>query len=928
MSLYTPVRKGLLELPILIFLISLLGFHPISASGKGMFWGQVLDSEQNPLKGLKITILNNESTRTSECITDKNGFFTALGFSPGEYTVMLLNPGYKGFEKKTALEPEECLLLKITLKAKGQEGSSRCRVVRMDYSSTAQSTLINRLQIKEMPSGLNIWSLIENQDLSAVTDRIDVGGLWSGIPALFSARGASSWTQNRFLLNGMDITDAYQGGAPLLYPDIFSLDHTHLTNAGHPPEYVHPGGYLDLVTGEETNDYHGSLSGFYTHHSLQSSNITESLQSEGIDEAHTFDYLTQGNFRFSGPLVSDKLSFFTSVSGFDLSRAVADFEGENKSSLLSGLLSLKYSLSPKSTLRFVWAGQSLNHSSLGAARDVPFLSTNKGSEHFNVFQAFWEGRISNKHHFRAGLGYVQANYDYDFQEEAAYPHFQELVTHNFLGGAAPFEEQNLSRKLVFLFKGTSTFHDFLGVNHTLRYGMNTQLSSASQDIDVLDNIHLLFFKGESIQTAEYNTPVSLEEKGTDLSLFFQDTLTFSNLFSLYIGAHLSSSKAWVPGSQEENKINWLNISPRLGLIIPLSKAKTSVLKLSYARYFNTLPLEYVSYGNQNALGSLVYSWDDLNHDQMFQQNEQGELLRREGPYYSTIDPDIQRPYADEAVISYNINFKPSWHFSLSGFYRVYQSAVNTKNIGVPFSEYEALYYTDPGDDRIPYNYDDLLFTVFNQNQDSLGEDFYLLSNIEEDTRATYYYGLDVNLIKWFGDIFSLFFSFTAINAVGTTNPGNTSLENDINVIGTLFNNPNTMTNTEGRPCFDRGYTARLGFKYSAPLGFLFSGIIKYYDGQPFSRKIIIEGLNQGPFYIQAHPSGVARYEFNSTVDLRLEKRFSIGSSVLRFILDGFNVLNMSLATQENEWTGPEFPLRYATEIQSPRVLRLGISYEF
>ena len=164
--------------------------------------------------------------------------------------------------------------------------------------------------------------------------------------------------------------------------------------------------------------------------------------------------------------------------------------------------------------------------------------------------------------------------------------------------------------------------------------------------------------------------------------------------------------------------------------------------------------------------------------------------------------------------------------------------------------------------------------------------------------------------------------------MGTTNPGNTSLENDINVIGTLFNNPNTMTNTEGRPCFDRGYTARLGFKYSAPLGFLFSGIIKYYDGQPFSRKIIIEGLNQGPFYIQAHPSGVARYEFNSTVDLRLEKRFSIGSSVLRFILDGFNVLNMSLATQENEWTGPEFPLRYATEIQSPRVLRLGISYEF
>ena len=923
------MRKGLLNLSILIFLIPLLGSHPVSASEKGMFWGQVLDSEQNPLKGLKVGISQYESTRTSKCITDKNGFFTALGFDPGEYTVELLSFGYKGLEKRIKLDPEECLLLKITLFTEGQEGNSRCRVVRMDYSSASRFTLFNRLQIKEMPSGLNIWSLIENQDLSAVTDRIDVGGLWSGIPALFSSRGASSWTQNRFLLNGMDITEPYQGGTPLLYPDIFSLDHFYLYNAGHPPEYVHPGGYLDLVTGEETSDYHGALSGFYTHHSLQSSNITESLQSQGIDEAHTFDYLTQGNFRFSGPLVSEKLSFFTSVSGFDLSRDLADFEGENKSSLLSGLLSLKYSLSPKNTLRLLWTGQSLNHSSLGAARDVPFSSTNAGSEHFNVFQALWEGHINNKHHLRAGLGYVQGNHDYDFQEEASLPHSRELVTKDFLGGAAPFEEQNSSKKLVFLFKGTSVFSRFLGLNHTLRYGMNMQLYSASQYMDVMDNIHLLFFEGEPIQVAHYNTPVSLEEKGSDLNLFFQDTLTFSNLFSIYIGAHLSSAKAWVPGSQEEaHKINWLNISPRLGLIIPLSKAKTSVLKLSYARYFNTLPLEYVSYGNQNAPGSLVYTWNDANHDQLFQENEKGELLRREGPYYSVINPDIQRPYADEAVISYNINFKSTWHFSLSGFYRAYRSAVNTQNIGVSFFEYQPLYYIDPGDDRTPYTYDDLLFTVFNQNQESLGDDFFLLSNLEEDTRATYYYGLDVNLIKHFGDTFSLFLSLTAINAVGTTNQGNTSLENDINVIGTLFNDPNAMINTEGRPCFDRGYTARLGFKYSAPLGFLFSGIIKYYDGQPFSRKIIIEGLNQGPFYIQAHPSGVARYEFNSTVDLRLEKRFHLGSSMLRFILDGFNVLNLGLATQQSEWTGPEFPLRNATEIQSPRVLRLGISYEF
>jgi len=924
------VRKRLSKSFIFIILILIGSSSLVHASEKGTFWGQVCDSRQNPIKGIRILIFNEEKSQNNEFITDKNGFFSALGFEPREYFIKLQNSGYKIFpEKKVFLDPGECLLLKITLVRENQKGNSECRPVHIDYSSAVHSTLINKQQITEMPSGHNLWSLIENQDLSAVTDRIDVGGLWSGIPALFSARGASSWTQNRFLLNGMDITDPYQGGIPLLFPDLFSLNHTYLINAGHLPENVYPGGYLNLVTGHETEEFHGSVSGFYTQHSLQSSNITESLQNEGIYENHTFDTFTEGNVSISGSIIPKKLSFFTSATGFDLSRDLAEFDGENKTSLVSGLLSLKYNLSAHNAFRFLYTGQSLNHSSLGAAREVPFSATNKAWQNFHVLQAFWDSHINHHHELTAGMGYVYGNDQLNFQENSRIPHSKEIVYNHSLGGAAPFAEETKRRKFIFLLKGKSNFPHFLGLNHTLQYGFNLQLTSSSQEIDVIDSRHLYFFRGKPIQTAEYNTPVFHEETGIHWNFYFQDTLTFSNLFSIYLGAHVSSLNAWVPGSeQEQNKINWLNISPRIGLIIPLSKSKTPVLKLSYARYFNDLPLKYLSYGNPNALGSLIYSWNDSNQDQMFQQNEQGELLRREGPFYSLIDPNIQRPYADEAVIAYDINFKPQWHFSLSGFYRVYKSFINTFNTGVDFLEYEPDYAVDIGDDRIPYTNDDLIFTVYNQKQESLGEDFYLLSNIEADTRATYYYGLDVNLIKHFGDIFSLFFSFTAINALGTTNPGNTCLENDIGVIGSLFNNPNAMINTEGRPCFDRGYTARLGFKYSAPFGLLFSGIIKYYDGQPFSRKIIIEGFNQGPFYIQAHPSGVSRYEFNSTMDLRLEKRFHLRSSLLRLILDGFNVLNLGLATEENEWTGPEYPLRYATEIQSPRVFRLGISYEF
>ncbi len=100
-------------------------------------------------------------------------------------------------------------------------------------------------------------------------------------------------------------------------------------------------------------------------------------------------------------------------------------------------------------------------------------------------------------------------------------------------------------------------------------------------------------------------------------------------------------------------------------------------------------------------------------------------------------------------------------------------------------------------------------------------------------------------------------------------------------------------------------------------------VARYYDGQPFTRMIVVEGLAQGPVMIQAHPRGVARYEFNMTVDLRLEKYFRMSFGTIRLMADVFNLFNQNLSTSESEWTRPEFPLRYATDIQSPRTFRLG-----
>jgi hypothetical protein len=901
-------------------------------------WGLVVDNSQNPVPKAKITLTAEEISFGKIVFSDPKGSFRVCGLSQGCYTISLEAEGYHSHvQERIFLEPSQLLHFRAILQKSDEKRPPSSQVLALDYSNCLHQTLIDKFQIQESPSAHNIWSLVENQDLSATTNRIDVGGLWGAIPGLFSSRGGCSWTQNIYLLNGLDVTDPYQTGRPLFYPDLHSLRFTRLVNAGHPPSALSPGAYFDLLTREGTNRLRGGISAFFIPKKLQSENISPALESEGLADSHSFNHLADTNFFLSGPVVPGKLHFFTSFSSSHVSRDVAEFEEEDRSSILSGVLSLKYR-SDESSFSLFWTGQKARYPSFGAGREIPFAATSDRKDFYNVFQGIWTTRIRDVHFLKAGICLAHGDIRSDYQEGVSDQHGLEIFR-KIPSGSAPFAERDRRSSLTFLFNGESLVSGFFKAQNRIQYGIQAQYCQSSSRLVARNNLHLHFFDGLPLEVVMLNTPVRHQEAALHLNLFAQDSIILQNFISFYFGLNLAFSHGWLPPQEPNtifeprigpyrNTITWFNLSPRLGVILPLSKARASALKLSLARYFFTLPLQYLTYGSPSALGGRVYSWNDLNSDNQYQEGEAGALIRREGPFYSIIDTDLKRPYTNELTVSFVHTFGSNWHLSVGGFYRETRNLVETLNIGVPFSSYQPVQFYDTGDDRIPDTHDDLTFTVYNQDIGTLGHDFFLLTNPDPDERVSKYHGLDLTLVKKYSSKFTFFLSLTAISAVGFTNPGNTEWENDDGVIGSLYDNPNTLINSEGEMRFDRGYTGRIGVNFLAPLGIRVGGIIKYYDGQPFARKIIVTGMNQGPFFIQAHPRGVSRYEYNMTVDIRLEKKWSIGRTDLRVILDAFNLLNRALATEENEWTGPEFPLRFATEIQSPRVFRLGLVYEF
>lgn len=923
-----------------------IAFFPIPAhaTGTGSLCGTVRGTDGGMLPGVVISLSSTESPFRMTALTDAEGNFWIAGIPSGKLEIMCSLEGYRSWTMADlTMEPRRLIHLRITLGRKGEIDNSASAATLTDLTDTTASTLISREQSRLLPSAQNFWSVIENQDLSATTNRIDAGGIWADRPALLSSRGGVSWTQTRYLINGMEVTDPYYGGMPLFFPDLGGFAFFHHSNGRNPIGDLSPGGTVDCLPREGTPGFHAAASASSTLPGMTSNNIIPALEAEGLHESHRLKSFLHSDVQIGGPLIPGRLFFQTAFSHLGLTRDIAEFGPDDRGRVASGLLNLSFWDGPGS-LQIFWTGQAVRQPTFGAGRRVPFSSTVNRKGCYNVFQIIWKGRTGPRHALEFGGSVSLGDFDSRFQEGVDEPHGLE-VFRRIPRGAAATAERNGRRNLVLSGRGESFLPGVRGLFHHLEYGFSLRHAATSAEREIFRNLHLRFFGDEPLEVVRFNTPCADRERSLDVRLFAADTVRFRSLASLSFGLHLALTRGWsvrpadramppafggyAPAAGEEGLIRWLNLSPRLAFAVPLARSKSLWLRISAARYFYDLPLYFLTYGNGASLGGLAYPWNDVNGDGKFQAGEDGPLRRREGPFFSRIDPELTRPRTDEVAVSITKFFGRSFVLTFAGFYRETRNLVETINTGVPLDAYSPYPIYDPGDNRIPGDHDDLYLTVFNQNPETLGRDFFLLTNPEEPgPRVTRYRGLDLTLVKKVSLSSVFFFTATATEAVGTTSPGNTEWENDDNIVGSLYDNPNASLFARGRVRFDRAYTARVGTNFALPLGFRLAVLAKYYDGQPFARKIIITGLNQGPFYVQAFPRGVARYEFNLTLDIRLEQSFRTGRGSVRFFLEGYNLMNLHQATEENEWTGPEFPLRFATEIQSPRVFRFGIGYEF
>jgi len=265
----------------------------------------------------------------------------------------------------------------------------------------------------------------------------------------------------------------------------------------------------------------------------------------------------------------------------------------------------------------------------------------------------------------------------------------------------------------------------------------------------------------------------------------------------------------------------------------------------------------------------------------------------------------------------------STRYTLTGIARREGNLLGVVNVGVPATSYSTIGVPDAGKD-LTDPVDDRTLLVYNRLPSSYAHDAYLLTNPGQKAATVYALKLTAERSV---ERLVLLFGATASAAEGSGgNRGYGPLENDQDVPGELFTNPNASTYAGGRLFSDRAFTIKWTTLYRFPRGFTAGAIARYQDGQPFSRLVIVPGLNQGTEAVQSYPNGGSRFTFTGTLDLRIQKGFRVGPARIDAVLDAYNLFTRSNEVDEYVVSGPVF--RTPTAIEPPRSVHLGLRVAF
>jgi hypothetical protein len=791
------------------------------------------------------------------------------------------------------------------------------------------------------PEALSLQGVLLSREPASVTEPLDFTGLSDNRLAVESQR-AYSWTGTEYDLQGIDITDSYQPGRPLMLPDVEALEETVVRSGFAGTTSDGASAEVGLFPREPGASWHGALSSTGTASFLSSSNLPPPESRRLVEQPDQFHWLTRDGFEAGGP-VTKWADLFASVAGQWSSQTVplAAPGNDQNSRLLFANARGRIRAGANDQIEAAYSGSRIALSDFGFPAGIEALAGNRmmpsfdlpggfpdeaEDDRFDSVQVGWTHELPQA----SGLGAIQVRYGYSTAhldtfatDQPAGPSESSIeLASGMATGAPPLG--NLAIRTRQSIQGTwqpGTLRT-ASLRHRIVVGAGWQTSSPTNRFSVTDDTDLITVNSAPAFAIRFNALGPSREIVRSFSSYAADHVMLTRSFSIDLGGLADLSRGSVVG-QPGDLIRWNSLSPRAAFAWLVPHGHGLVFQGAYSRLYAPLAGRYLDFGNPDSLSGTEYQWTG-------QPGELGAAVMRFGGAYSSIAPSLERPYSDEFNLGAEMALPLKTVAGIQLFRRDEKDRIAAMDVGLPAQAFTPVTILDPGPDGIAGTYDDEQITVYEQNPATFGQDRYLLTN-PPDLRM-----LNAGMVaqartSW--RRLTLHASFVAEKSYGPTNPGNAVFENDPGVIGALYLDPNTSIHAAGRSFMDRAYVGKIQAAYRLPWGGIeLASTANYMDGLVFARQLLVTGLAQGPFLIdttvRGSPEGGNRAAYAFNWNLRLDRRFRLPIGTLAPSADVMNLTNAAHKIQENDLTGPSFNLRLPVAIQAPRMVRLGFRWEF
>ena len=411
-----------------VVLVAVIICIPSIVFAQASITGIVKDASGAVLPGVTVEASSAaliEKVRSA--VTDGSGQYRIEDLRPGTYVVTFKLTGFSAVQRPD-IELTGTFAAKVDAELKVGALEETITVngespVVDVVNAKKQATMTNET-IAAIPTARLYHSLVTLIPGVSVSGTQDVGGLAGPVTVTFNMRGGPN-NEGRLTVDGLSLGASLNGtGVSYTVADVGNAQEVVFTTAGGLGESEVGGPAMNLVPRQGGNRFSGTMFANGANSHFQTSNFTDEIRASGLAAPQLMKKIWDVNGALGGPIVQDKLWFFSAVRYQGNRKTVSQFKNANENDVNAWTyvklpdqqagddgtwksVSARFTLqaTPRNKFNFFWDEQRVCTSCMsgGSATTAP---ESRGNNHASprVQQATWSSPFTNRLLLEAGIG--------------------------------------------------------------------------------------------------------------------------------------------------------------------------------------------------------------------------------------------------------------------------------------------------------------------------------------------------------------------------------------------------------------------------------------------------------------------------------------------------------------------------------------------